>query len=82
MPPRYLQLKRTAFNLACACHLMHAGLVGIYVALVIVAYRHYEHNINYPFTSIRQTTMSATVTIATQTFSIVRYSIDVLSMQS
>ena len=72
MPLRFYQVKYTGLNLTRICYLMHAGLVAIYVALVIVAFKHYEHNINYPFTSSRQMMMSVMVTVVTQTFGIVR----------
>ena len=71
MLPRHLKLKRADLNLARACHVMHAGLVTIFVVLVVIASQRYEHNINYPFTTAGQKTMSATVTVVTQTFSIV-----------
>lgn len=72
MPSRYLQIKLIGPNLACVCHIMHAGLITIYVALIFVASQHHEHNINFPFTSIGQITLSTTVMVITQTFSIVR----------
>ncbi|KAI0089621.1 hypothetical protein BDY19DRAFT_114029 [Irpex rosettiformis] len=51
------------------CHLMHVVLIILYTTLVIIASRHYEHGLDYPFTLARQTTMSVTVSVVAQTFS-------------
>lgn len=50
------------------CRVLHIILILLYVALVIVASQHYEHGLNFPFTSTGQTTLSATVSIISQGF--------------
>lgn len=53
------------------CHFLHITLILIYIVLVVVASRHYEHGLDYRFTSGGQTWMSVTVSVVAQTFSTV-----------
>lgn len=53
------------------CHFLHITLILVYIALVVVASRHYEHGLDYPFTSAGQTLLFATVSVVAQTFSTV-----------
>ena len=53
------------------CQFLHVILVLIYAAAVVVASQHYEHMLNFPFSSYGQSLMSLTVSTVAQTFSTV-----------
>ncbi len=50
------------------CWLLHIILILLYMVLVIIASKHYEHGLNFPFSPTGQTTVSVTVAIISQGF--------------
>ncbi|KAI0089620.1 hypothetical protein BDY19DRAFT_114224 [Irpex rosettiformis] len=64
------------------CYCLHTVLIIVYVALVVLASHHYEHGLNFPFTSpADQTVMSNIVVVVAQTFSTLYLAVLVLVTQ-
>lgn len=72
---KYVQHIRASANISWSlthlCQLLHILLILLYAVSVVAAVNHWEHGLNYPFTSAGQTTMSVTISTVTQTFSTV-----------